>query len=192
MHMSNQWQSGASGNPMNRGRKMLRTGFPMSRPILSKPILWTAAFAAAAAVAASSIRAAEPEGSALPLPEFMGHVMQRNAVQLWAWTATETDAAGTRTGEPRSTEAWEDAESDALTLRQLAQALRAPPYDPGDPKWTRLAADLEAAATASADAAERKDVAALFKAGEDINDRCVACHLAFAPQLEVKPAPVPF
>ncbi|WP_421838516.1 hypothetical protein [Novosphingobium sp.] len=147
--------------------------------------------AALLALGASVLRAAEPAGAPLPLPELMGHVMQRNAVQLWAWTETETDAGGTRSGEPRSAEAWEDAESDALTLRQLAQVLKAPPYDPGDPRWAKLASDLEAAASASADAAERKDVSALFKAGEAINDRCVACHLVFAPQLEVKPAPVP-
>lgn len=139
----------------------------------------------------SALRAAEPAAALLPLPELMGHVMQRNAVQLWAWTATETDAAGTRSGEPRTAEAWEDAEGDALTLRQLAQVLKSPPYDPGDSRWGRLAADLEAAAGASADAAERKDIAALVRAGEAINDRCVACHLVFAPQLEVKPAPVP-
>lgn len=146
---------------------------------------------ASAAIGASVIRAAEPTGAPLPLPEMMGHVMQRNAVQLWAWTATEIDAVGTRSGEPRTAEEWEDAESDALTLRQLAITLRTPAYDPGDPRWGRLAADLQAAASASADAAERKDVSALIKAGEDINDRCVACHLTFAPQLEVKPLPVP-
>ena len=153
--------------------------------------LWAAAALAATTITGSAIRAAEPASAPLPLPELMGHVMQRNAVQLWAWTASETDAAGTRSGEPRTAEEWEDAESDALTLRQLALALRTPAYDPGDPKWDKLAADLQAAAAASADAAERKDVAALVRAGEAINDRCVACHLTFAPALEVKPAPVP-
>lgn len=143
------------------------------------------------ALGTSALRAAELSGAPLPLPELMGHVMQRNAVQLWAWTASETDASGTRSGEPRSAEAWEDAESDALTLRQLAQVLKAPPYDPGDPRWGRLASELETAATASADAAEHKDFAALVRAGEAINDRCVGCHLVFAPQLEAKPAPVP-
>lgn len=147
--------------------------------------------AALLALGTSALRAAEPAGAPLPLTELMGHVMQRNAVQLWAWTETETDAAGTRSGEPRTAEQWEDAESDALTLRQLAQVLKAPTYDPGDPRWGRLASDLEAAASASAEAAERKDAAALLRAGEAINDRCVACHLVFAPQLEVKPAPVP-
>ncbi|WP_298194572.1 hypothetical protein [Novosphingobium sp.] len=139
----------------------------------------------------SMLRAGEPAGAPLPLSELMGHVMQRNAVQFWAWSATETDAAGTRSAEPRTAEQWEDAESDALTLRQLALVLKAPSYDPGDPRWARLASDLEAAASAAADAAERKDVAALIRTGEAVNDRCVACHLVFAPQLETKPPPVP-
>lgn len=162
-------------------------GVPMPRLILCAVLSAVVLLA----LGTSVLRTAEPASAPLPLPELMGHVMQRNAVQLWAWTATETDASGTRSGEPRDAAQWDDAESDALTLRQLAQVLKAPPYDPGDPRWARLAADLEAAASASADAAERKDPAALVRAGEAINDRCVACHLVFAPQLEVKPAPVP-
>lgn len=128
---------------------------------------------------------------ALPLSELMGHVFQRNAHQLWAWTALENDAAGNRSGAPLSEEDWEDAESDALTLRHFAATLRAPPYRRDDPRWDGLAGKLEDAATASARSAARKDFQGLHAAGEAINASCIACHLAFAPALEERPPPVP-
>ncbi|MES2303155.1 MAG: hypothetical protein V4521_13945 [Pseudomonadota bacterium] len=157
----------------------------------SKALLLAVAVLAGAAIATSAVGAEEGAGEPLPLPELMGHVMQRNAYQLWAWTAVESDANGNHSGEPKSDEEWEDAESDALTLRQLAVILRSPPYKTGDPRWDQLAGELQSAATASAQAAERKDLAGLSAAGEAINARCVACHWAFAPDLEVVPPPVP-
>jgi hypothetical protein len=156
-----------------------------------KTALIAAMTVAAAAIATTAVGAKRDAGPALPLPELMGHVMQRNAAQLWAWTALESDVAGNHSGEPKTDEEWEDAESDALTLRQLAIVLRGVPYRLDDRRWDKLAGELQAAATASADAAERKDLQALTVAGEAINARCVACHLTFAPDLEVKPPPVP-
>lgn len=154
-------------------------------------ILVSAGAVAGLLAATSAIHAQATAAEPLPLPELMGHVMQRNATQLWAWTAQENDASGNHSGEPRSDEDWENAESDALTLRQLAVVLRGAPYRQDDPRWDRLAGDLETAARQSAEAAERKDLAGLTGAGEAINARCVACHWAFAPALEATPPPVP-
>lgn len=127
----------------------------------------------------------------LPLPEFMAHVMQRNALQLWAWSAEEEDASGPRSGRPVNDEQWEEAESDALTVGQLAHALRRASFAPDDPRWVVRADALADAAAASAGAAERKDYAAFSRAGEQVNAACVACHLAFAPALETVPPPAP-
>lgn len=129
--------------------------------------------------------------SQLPLPEFMGHVMQRNAEQLWTWTALEVDRNGEHWSKPVSGEDWEEAESDALTLQQLTYTLEHSNYRIDDPRWDSHLLALRTATAASARAAETKDFGGLVKAGEAINDRCVACHLTFAPQLEVKPPPVP-
>lgn len=134
---------------------------------------------------------AERGVSDLPLPEFMGHVMQRNAEQLWAWTSTEVDAGGDHSGAPKTVEEWEQAESDALTLQQLTYTLQNAAFRPDDPRWDKLVGDLRAAASASAAAAEKKNLADFTAAGDQINARCVACHWAFAPQLETPPPPVP-
>ncbi|MDX3908402.1 MAG: hypothetical protein QHC67_01085 [Sphingobium sp.] len=149
-------------------------------------------YVAAAAGLASGLAAMAQEQAVapsepLPLKEFMGHVMQRNAEQLWQWTALLIDEKGEHSGQPNSDEEWENAESDALTLAQLAQALESPTYRIDDKRWASHVAGFRAAAAAGADAAERKDFRALERAGEDINTQCVSCHLTFAPELEAPP-----
>jgi hypothetical protein len=146
-----------------------------------------ACFAGATALAGAPL----DEQSQLPIKEFMGHVMQRNAEQLWQWTAMESDIHGDRSSRPVTEEDWEGAESDALTLQQLSYALEHSAYRVADPAWDQHLASFRTAASASADAAERKDFAALQEAGDRINEQCVACHVTFKPEIEAPPPPLP-
>lgn len=155
-----------------------------------RKILLAAVALASAALASSASGAADSPEDALPLTELMGHLFQRNAFQLWAWTAVESNQVGEHSGEPKTVEDWEDAESDALTLRHLAVVLRSAPYRVDDPRWDKLAQGLQSAATASAEAAESRDLVRFTAAGEALNASCVACHWAFAPDLEAVPPPV--
>jgi len=126
--------------------------------------------------------------SQLPLNEFMGHVLQRNAEQLWAWSAEEVDAGGTHASGPVTETDWENAESDSLSLTELTYALEGSAVvDNRDPEWRLHIARLRSAANASARAAETHDYAALQKASNAINAACVSCHLRFAPALEAVP-----
>lgn len=136
---------------------------------------------------AVSAQGNEKDGVRIPLKELMAHVMQRNAGQLWRWTAYLIDETGEHSGRPKTDEEWEDAESDSLTLEQLSYLLDSPPYRVETEEWGRHLAAFRATARASADAAERKDYDALEKAGNDLNDQCVSCHLTFAPELEAQP-----
>ncbi|WP_022683500.1 cytochrome c [Sphingobium bisphenolivorans] len=146
-----------------------------------------ACLAGANALAGASLN----DQSELQIKEFMGHVMQRNAEQIWQWTAEETDLQGERSGKPVTDEDWENAESDALTLQQLSYGLEHSAYGIPDVEWDRHLASFRAAASASAEAAERKDYPALQKAGDRINEQCVACHLTFKPEIEAPPPPLP-
>ncbi|WP_380804909.1 hypothetical protein [Sphingobium tyrosinilyticum] len=159
-------------------------GFCQDMKIAFAAIIGTLACAAGAA-------ALPNEQSQLPIKEFMGHVMQRNAEQLWQWTALETDVHGERSGKPVTEEDWENAESDALTLQQLSYALEHSAYRIADVEWDKHLIAFREAASASADAAERKDFVALQSAGDRINAQCVACHLTFAPDIEAPPPPLP-
>lgn len=123
---------------------------------------------------------------ALPLKEFMGHLLQRNAGQLWVWTAYVSDDEGSRYTSPTRATDWDDAESDALTLRQLALALDQPDYRL-DAEWPHYLGRLRSAAKDSAAAAERHDFPALLAAGNAVNEACVGCHLHYVPELEGHP-----
>ena len=149
--------------------------------------------AAAGLTLAASAFGAKPSGArgdALPLKEFMGHVMQRNAEQLWTWSAEVMDAGGVHDGKPANAAGWENAESDALTIVELTHVLETPAYRLPSPAWSGFVRRARAAAAASARAAEAQDYAALQKAGDDLNAACVACHWRFAPELEKAP-PLP-
>lgn len=124
---------------------------------------------------------------ALPLKEFMGHVMQRNGEQLWAWSAEVEDAGGVHSGKPVDAAGWENAESDALTIVELTRVLDTPAYCNPASQWPGFVRRVRDAAAASARAAEAQDYAGLQKAADDLNAACVACHLRFAPELEKAP-----
>lgn len=157
---------------------------------MPRPILVLAASVAALSIAMSASARQQPADAdgPLPLKELMAHVFQRNAEQLWHWSAYEIDRDGEHSSRPQAEADWENAESDALTLQQLARALERPPYPVDDPRWAARAEGLRAAATASASAAERKDYEAFETANNTVNEQCIACHLAFAPELERVPA----
>lgn len=157
---------------------------------MTKRALFLAAACLALAAAAHGARPGKGRADALPLKEFMGHVMQRNAEQLWAWSAERVDAHGVHDGKPTGTAGWESAESDALTIVELTHALETPAYRLPSPAWPRYVRRARSAAAASAKAAEAQDYAALQIAADDLNAACVACHLRFAPDLEKAP-PLP-
>ncbi|EHJ60223.1 hypothetical protein NSU_2813 [Novosphingobium pentaromativorans US6-1] len=123
-------------------------------------------------------------GSDLSLQELMAHVMQRNAIQMWNWQAFVSDGTGAHSTVPRTDEEWEDAESDALTVGELARTIQQAPYRVDDPMWSKKAQALQAAAAKVAKAAEVRDEDAFLAAGASVNDACVSCHYRFAPQLE--------
>lgn len=139
----------------------------------------------AAAAAAGRIAPAK-----LPLPDFMGHVLQHNAERLWSWTALETDRNGEHAGKPTTPEQWESAESDARTVHQLTLLLGQYAPSASALRWSAHVSALRTATAVSAEAAENRDYDALSRAGDQINAACVSCHTAFAPTLETVPPAV--
>ncbi len=134
----------------------------------------------AAAGAASPVQSAND----IPLKEFMGHVMDRNAAQLWLWTTYLSDAQGDHYTQPRTEKDWINAESDALTMVQLSYLLETPALALDDTRWAGHLARFRKAAKDSAEAAETKNFAKLEMAASDMNRACVACHVTYVPQIE--------
>lgn len=156
-------------------------------PVRWKLALGIAAFAASGAMVRNAWAGGGEPPAALPLKEIMAHVMQRNAVQLWSWTTYLSDEKGDRYTAPRTDAEWEDAESDALTLVQIARGLKVADRRLDD-QWDRYIGDLEMAALQSAAAAENHDFEGMLKSANAIDARCVACHMHYVPELEGAPA----
>lgn len=132
----------------------------------------------------------EKAGATLPLKEFMGHVMQRNATQLWGWTAYISDEKGERYTKPDSDEEWEDAESDALAIVELGERLKIDERRI-DENWDGYVNGVQQAARQSATAAEAHDFDGMLKSADALNESCVACHMHYVPELERKPEQQP-
>lgn len=146
---------------------------------------------AALSVAACSQTSEPPapaiEESQIPLKEFMGHVLQRNAEQVWSWTTWISDKNGNRYTKPETEEDWTNAESDALTLQQLTYVLDNSHYRIQDDKWPSHVAGLRAASGESATAIARKDFDAMLVAADKITKQCYDCHVTYVPELEGLP-----
>jgi len=126
---------------------------------------------------------AAPYYTDLQLAEFMPHVMQYAADGIWKRQGYVYDRAGLRSLFPKSDEEWEEAESGARTLAEITNVLLIPGRRVPDPRWDEAALGVRRVALQAADAAERKNPDAWFKAGGDLDEACDACHEKFDPSM---------
>jgi hypothetical protein len=125
--------------------------------------------------------------ASLPMKDFMGHVMQFSADQLWKWQGYTSDATGEHSLFPKNDEEWTEAESAALTVAEVTNILLLPGRSVDDPQWAKFTADVRAKAQAAAKAALAKNEDQFFLAGSDLYEACKACHVKFAPNYTQPP-----
>jgi hypothetical protein len=114
---------------------------------------------------------------ALPMPEFMGHVVDPASFAYWKGSGTEETAKGTKQLAPTTDQGWENLESAAAVLIEAGNALqlpgraRAPEAD-----WYKFAQQLTAEAVIAKDAAEKHNKDAVYAEGAKVYLICTACH----------------
>ena len=162
----------------------------------------TACAAALAALAACNPKPAEPVAKynidALPMPEYMGHVVDPAAFAYWKGSGTEETEQGTKQLAPTTEEGWETVESAAAALIEAGNSLQLPgrPRDiPGDaPKaeWMKFAQQLTAEAVLAKAAAEKKDAGGVYVEGAKLYEICTACHKKYVidPMLKAGGRPI--
>ncbi len=131
--------------------------------------------------------AAAPYDTRLPMPEFMGHVMQHGGDGIWKWQGLVIDKDGEHSLYPKNIEDWEDAESGALTLAELTNLLLIPGRRIADPGWDASVAAVRKVALDAADAAEKQDKTAFLKAGSALDEACDSCHVRYDPNFKADP-----
>ena len=114
---------------------------------------------------------------ALPMPEFMGHVVAPASIAYWKGSGTEETATGVKELAPTTDEGWEAMETAAAVLIEAGNALqlpgraRAPEAD-----WYRFAQQLTAEAVLAKDAAGKHDKNGVYVEGAKLYQICTACH----------------
>jgi len=119
--------------------------------------------------------AAEP---ALPIKEFMGHVVAYAAQNLWNKQGWINDKTGMHSLLPKNDQEWEDAESASLTLSEVIGILLQPDRRLPFPGWDNNARAVRALAQRAAAAAEKHDADAFLRIGGELDEACEKCHKA--------------
>jgi hypothetical protein len=139
-----------------------------------------------ALLAACNQQPAEPVAkynvSALPIPEYMAHVVDPASFAYWKGSGTEETAEGTKQLAPTTDEGWEALESAAAALIEAGNALQLPgrpmeipKYAPKE-KWLGYAQQLTAEAIVAKAAAEKHDANGVYVEGAKLYQICTACH----------------
>lgn len=114
---------------------------------------------------------------ALPLAEFMGHVVDPASFAYWKGSGTDETAKGTVDLTPTTDEGWENMESAAAVLIEAGNAMQLPgrPRAP-EADFDKFAQQLTAEAILAKAAAEKHDKAGVYAEGAKLYLICTACH----------------
>src|SRR3954471_903535 len=135
---------------------------------------------------------------ALPIPEFMGHVVDPASFAYWKGSGTEETAEGTKQLAPPTEEGWESLETAAAVLIEAGNALQVP----GRPReiakfapqadWLKWSQALTAEAVLAKAAAEKHDANGVYVEGAKLYEICTACHKQYIidPMLRAGGRPV--
>jgi hypothetical protein len=126
--------------------------------------------------------------TALPLKEFMPHVMQYAGDGIWKRQGYVIDEKGEHSLFPKNDEEWEEAESASLALAEMTNVLLIPGRRVPEAGWDNAVASVRAVALKAAQAAEKKDADAFFAAGGELDTACDECHLKYDPTMNKETA----
>jgi hypothetical protein len=146
-------------------------------------LLAAVAFVAAASLTACN-RDAEPAGQPSYKPiASVGQIM--DAIVIPSSQAI-FDAVVYSNGElvkaPQGDDEWHALQMHALAVAEAGNLLMMAPRAKDNGDWMKMAAGLNDQAVATANAAEKKDLDLLLKAGSDLYDACTVCHRKYIPE----------
>ena len=132
--------------------------------------------------------AATPFVTDLPMHDLMAHVLDPAADIIWGSSGEIVTAAGTESLVPTDDDGWHQVEFGAATLIEAANLLMLPGRAPDTKDWQEFALGLATMGQRAMAAAEAQDGDALFAAGADLYQVCLACHQQYDREMENTPA----
>lgn len=121
----------------------------------------------------------------LNMQELMAHVLDPAADIIWASAGSIVTAEGETDLAPTDDEGWLHVENGAAAVIESANLLLLPGRAEDDADWREFALGMASMGRKAMAAAEAKDADALFAAGADLYQVCLACH----QQYDRDPAP---
>lgn len=112
----------------------------------------------------------------LDMQELMAHVLDPAADIIWASAGSIVTAEGETDLAPTDAEGWLQVENGAAAVIESANLLMLPGRAVDDGDWREFSLGLVAMGKKAMAAAEAQDADALFAAGADLYQVCVACH----------------
>jgi hypothetical protein len=116
--------------------------------------------------------------------ELMNWIIEPHADVLWDSVGTIITEEGREELQPRTEEEWEAVRNSAAAIAESGNLLMMNGRAFDRDEWMQAARGMIDAATTAMQAAEAKDVPALFDAGGAVYEACTACHSKYALGLQ--------
>ena len=111
--------------------------------------------------------------------DFMAHLLTPASEAIWESSGYVITEEGEFSLEPTNEEEWERVLYGAKVITESASLLSIPSRSKNRNEWIVFAGLLEEVGQKAFNAAERKDVNALFDIGAELYQVCVACHQVY-------------
>ena len=111
--------------------------------------------------------------------DFMAHLLTPASEAIWESSGYVITEEGEFSLEPTNQEEWERVLYGAKVITESASLLSIPSRSKNRNEWIVFAGLLEGVGQKAFEAAERKDVDALFEIGAELYQVCVACHQVY-------------
>jgi len=111
--------------------------------------------------------------------DLMAHLLTPASEAIWESSGYVITEEGEFSLEPKNEEEWERVLYGAKVITESAYLLSIPSRSENRKEWIVFADLLEEVGEKAFEAAEKKDVEALFKIGAELYQVCVACHQVY-------------
>ena len=111
--------------------------------------------------------------------DFMAHLLTPASEAIWESSGYVITEEGELSLEPANEEEWERVLYGAKVITESASLLSIPSRSKNRNEWIVFAGLLEGVGQKAFEAAEKKDVEALFEVGAELYQVCVACHQVY-------------
>jgi len=111
--------------------------------------------------------------------DFMAHLLTPASEAIWESSGYVITEEGEFSLEPTNEEEWERVLYGAKVITESASLLNIPSRSKNRNEWIVFAGLLEGVGQKAFEAAEKKDVEALFEVGAELYQVCVACHQVY-------------